>query len=196
VFSAINDTGLAVATLDVYDSADGSPMFNAAGVPLTLAFRRIVEECTTVAEAEALIRSIRPTTWMNLAVCDREGAAVFEITPNNIGRRDPESGVLACTNHFRTAGLTVEEDCWRFPRLMEAAEQKPLTVEAVRERLHAANQGKFTLQTMVFEPKELAVHLAFGKPPTSDDPLTRIDLKPLFEGESQKPTISLPLAAP
>jgi isopenicillin-N N-acyltransferase-like protein len=196
VFSAMNDSGLAVATLDVYDSADGSPMFNAAGIPLTLAFRRIVEECTTVAEAEALLRSIRPTTWMNLAVCDRDGAAVFEITPKTIGRREPESGVLACTNHFRTAGLTVEEECWRYPRLMEATKQEPLTVEAVRERLHAANQGKFTLQTMVFEPQELAVHLAFGKPPTSDDKLTRIDLAPLFEANQSQSSIPLPLAAP
>jgi isopenicillin-N N-acyltransferase-like protein len=196
VFSAMNDAGLAVATLDVYDSADGSSAFNAAGMPLTLAFRRIVEECTTVAEAEALLRSIRPTTWMNLAVCDREGAAVFEITPKNIGRRDPERGVLACTNHFRVAGLTVEEDCWRYPELMAAAEQAPLTVEAVRERLHAANQGKFTLQTMVFEPRDLAVHLAFGKPPTSDDTLTRIELAPLFKAEPSRPAVALPLAAP
>ena len=196
VFSAMNDAGLAIATLDVYDTADGSPAFNAAGMPLTLAFRRIVEECTTVAEAEELLRSIRPTTWMNLAVCDRDGAAVFEITPKTIGRRDPESGVLACTNHFRTEGLTVQEDCWRFPELMAAAKQEPLTVEAVRERLHATNQGKFTMQTMVFEPRDLAVHLAFGKPPTSDDKLTRIELGPLFEAEQVQSAVALPLAAP
>lgn len=196
VFSAMNDAGLAVATLDVYASGDGSSMFNATGMPLTAAFRRIVEECTTVAEAEALLRSIRPTTWMNLAVCDREGSAVFEITPTHIGRRDPESGVLACTNHFRTEGLTVNERCWRYPRLMAAAKEEPLTVEDVHRHLHEANQGEFTLQTMIFEPRDLAVRLAFGKPPVSDDELTKIELAPLFKAEAAKPAVVPVLAAP
>jgi hypothetical protein len=195
VFTAMNDAGLTVATLDVYDTADGSPAFNGTGMPLTMAFRRIVEECTTVAEAEALLRSIQPTTWMNLAVCDRQGSAVFEITPKTIGRRDPESAVLACTNHFRTDGLTVHESCWRYPRLMAATNEAPLDVAGVQQHLDEANQGEFTLQTMVFEPQELAVHLAFGKPPTSDDKLTRIDLEPLFEADA-KPAALLPLAAP
>jgi hypothetical protein len=33
---------------------------------------------------------------------------------------------------------------------------------------------------MVFEPKTLKLHVAFGPPPTSDDKLTAIDLAPLF----------------
>jgi hypothetical protein len=33
----------------------------------------------------------------------------------------------------------------------------------------------------VFEPRELVLHLAIGAPSTSDDELTRIELKPLFE---------------
>ncbi len=183
VVSGMNDAGLAVATLDVYQSADGSPGFNAAGTPLAFVFRRILEECTTVAEAEALLRSERPTTWMNLAVCDRDGTAVFEITPKHIGRRDAERGLLACTNHFRSGGLCVDDDCWRYERLTQAADQSTFSVDDVQARLHAANQGDLTLQTMVFEPRELALHLAIGPPPTSDDALVRIDLAPLFAQE-------------
>ncbi|HYO24670.1 MAG TPA: C45 family peptidase, partial [Lacipirellulaceae bacterium] len=109
VVSGMNDAGLALATLDVYETADGSSAFNAAGTPLAFVFRRILEECATVAEAEALLRSEKPTTWMNLAVCDRNTSAVFEITPAHIGRRGAEGGVLPCTNHFRTAGLAPRE---------------------------------------------------------------------------------------
>ena len=185
VFSGMNDAGLAVATLDVYESADGSSAFEPTGTPLAFVFRRILEECTTVAEAEQLLRSERPTTWMNLAVCDRDSSAVFEITPTHIGRRDPDDGVLPCTNHFRTSGLAVEEHCWRYPKLAAAAQAPSLTVDDVRSYLHEANQGELTLQTMVFEPRTLTLHLAIGTPPTSDDPLTAIELKPLFGGSNE-----------
>ena len=137
-----------------------------------------------MAEAETLLRSEHATTWMNLAVCDRDGAAVFEITPAHIGRRDAEDGVLPCTNHFRTEGLAGREPLLALPasgRSRRRSRRWPSTRCA--SYLHAANQGELTLQTMVFEPRELALHLAIGLPPTSDDALVRIDLAPLFDAE-------------
>jgi predicted choloylglycine hydrolase len=182
VLSGMNDTGLAVATLDVERSADGSRKFNPKGTPLAFVFRRILEECTTVDQAERLLKSETPTTWMNLAVCDRDGGAVFEITPDNIGRRDDEHGIVRCTNHFRTEGLTVGEQCWRYDALMKGDDPtEPADVEVIHKALHNANQERLTFQTMVFEPRELVLHLALGEPPSSDDPLTRIDLAPLFK---------------
>ena len=178
--SGMNDAGLAVGTLDVEQSADKSRKFNPTGVPLAFVFRRILEECTTVDEAEALLKSIKPTTWMNLTVCDRDGGATFEITPDHIGRRDDEEGLVRCTNHFRCEGMSVGEECWRFDQLADVP-NKPLDVAAVQQRLDAANQGDLTLQTMVFEPRALVLHLAIGKPPVSDDPLVRIELAPLFK---------------
>jgi hypothetical protein len=117
---------------------------------------------------------------MNLAVCDANGGAVFEITPDNIARRDDDQGLIRCTNHFRAEGLSVGETCGRYDALGELA-AAPLDVDDVHSRLHAANQERLTLQTMIFEPRELVVHLALGEPPSSDDPLTRIELAPLFE---------------
>ena len=180
VFSGMNDAGLAVATLDVYRSADGSLKFDAAGVPLAMVFRRILEECATVAEAEALLQSVKATTWMNLAVCDPESSAVFEITPKSTARRDSTEGLLACTNHFRTSEKAVDSNCWRYPRLCSISPSARLTIDDVQDRLHSANQGELTLQTMVFQPRQLTLHLALGSPPTSDDALQRIDLAPLF----------------
>jgi hypothetical protein len=179
--SGMNDAGLALATNDVEQSADGSRKFNPQGTPLACVFRRILEECTTVDEAEKLLKSVTPTTWMNLAVCDSQGGAVFEITPDNIARRDDQQGVVRCTNHFRAAGMTVGEECWRFDALGEYGDAAKLDVAAIHDRLHAANQERLTLQTMVFEPRELVLHLALGEPPSSDDPLTRIELSPLFQ---------------
>jgi hypothetical protein len=178
VFSGMNDAGLAVATLDVEESADGSLKFNAKGTPLAFVFRRILEECATVDEAEKLLKSEKPTTWMNLAVCDREGGAVFEITPDHIARRNSEQGMLRCTNHVRTAGLSTGESCERYDKLLGNFQQDKLDVEDVHVRLDNARQDRLTFQTMVFEPRELVLHLALSEPPSSDKPLKRIELRP------------------
>jgi hypothetical protein len=181
VLTGINDAGLTVAALDVEQASDGSRQFNPSGTPLAFVFRRVLEECTTVDEAETLLKSESATTWMNLAVCDRDGAAVFEITSDNVARREAEEGLLRCTNHFRTKLLSTGETCGRYNKLRENLTASPLDVEAVHARLNAARQDRLTFQTMVFEPRELIVHLAIGDPPSSDDPFTRIELRRFFE---------------
>jgi hypothetical protein len=51
--------------------------------------------------------------------------------------------------------------------------------------LHAVNQGDQTLQTMIFDPINLRLHLAFGKRPSSAGKLREPDLAPLFAGETR-----------
>jgi len=172
----MNDTGLAIATLDVYETGNRSPQLEPTGVPLLLLFRQILEECATVAEAEALITRTKATTWANLAVCDSQGGAVFEITPTEVARRDANAAILPCTNHFRAAGLVVDTQCWRYDRLCAARSALKLDVKAVHGHLHDVNQGELTLQTMVFQPRELVLHVAFGAPPSSALPLKRLAL--------------------
>ncbi len=183
VFSGMNDAGLCVATLDVYESADGSSHFDPTGVPMALVFRQILEECTTVPEAEALLKRTHATTQANLAVCDREHGAIFEITPKQVVRRDAENALLPCTNHFRMPGLAVNEECWRYDRLQVAGEKPSLAVADIQAALHQANQGELTLQTMVFEPRELVLHLSLGTPPSSAHKMHRLELKNLLLSE-------------
>jgi hypothetical protein len=196
--SGMNDAGLAVATLEVYATKDQSPRLDPKGVPYTLCFRRLLEECTTVAEAEQLLRSLPRTTMNNLAVCDKKGGAVFEITSRNVVVRRADDGLCACTNHFRSKDLCVAKEmiCDRYPRLLDtpaeilaekirANGQAPalsrLGLADVARKLNASNQGDLTLQTMIFEPASLRLHLAFGKTPSSALPLKPLDLAPLFK---------------
>jgi hypothetical protein len=51
----------------------------------------------------------------------------------------------------------------------------------IRQRLHAANQGPDTMQTMVFEPAARVLHLAVGEGPTSAKPLAKLELGKLFD---------------
>jgi isopenicillin-N N-acyltransferase like protein len=179
--SGINDAGLALAVHEVFLSRDGAPMFNPQGVPYTFLFRRILEECATVDDAEKLLRGAERTTLLNLAVCDRKQAAVFEMTPRSVAVRRPENGVLACTNHFRTPELAVLRMCRRYPVLARSRFELPMSVEDIHNKLHAVNKGRLTVQTMIFEPKPLILHLAAGTCPSSALPLKKIELAPLFK---------------
>ncbi|MEM8943689.1 MAG: C45 family peptidase [Planctomycetota bacterium] len=183
VISGMNDAGLAIATLDVEATSNGSPQFDPSGPPMMLVFRQILENCETVAEAEALLENTKATTWANLAVADTKTSAVFEITPTEVGRRDAVSGILPCTNHFRCEGLAANTTCSRFESLLTATSTDTLSIGDVHQHLDEVNQDQLTLQTMIFEPRELMLHLAIGKLPSSKSPLVRINLSELFTTE-------------
>lgn len=183
VVSGMNDAGLAIATLDVYSSADGAPVFDLRGVPLALTYRRILEECSSVEEAQTLLESTQRTTYMNLAVADRKSAVVFEITPKSVGVRRPEGQVLRCTNHFELPDLTTNVGCLRYYTLGKLAEfkgEQKYSLAEVQRAMHAVNQGEMTFQTMVFEPAALRLNVVFGPGPVSNQPLHALELAPLF----------------
>ena len=159
---------------------DGSPSFNPEGTPFALCFRRILEECTTIEEASKLLRSMKRTTCVNLAICDLKTAAVFEITPKNLFVRSSENGLCLCTNHFRTSALATSTDCPRYRVLEKSQEMSRLTLRDVAEKMDAVSQGPLTIQTMIFEPAFLRMHLAIGSCPSSKLPLKKLDLAPLF----------------
>jgi isopenicillin-N N-acyltransferase like protein len=179
--SGMNDAGLCVATLDVYATKDDSPRFDFGGAPMMFTFRRILEECKTVKEAEALLKKHKATTWMNLSVCDVNGGVVFEITPKNVIVRRPVAGCVSCTNHFRSAELSPSRECDRFHKLMKSREAKSLGVADVARHLHEVHQGKMTIQTMIFEPASLKLHVSLTNPPTTARTLKTLDVGKLFE---------------
>jgi isopenicillin-N N-acyltransferase-like protein len=189
VVSGMNDAGLCVAVLEVYDAKEGEPHFNPKGVPYALCNRRLLEECTTIVEAKKLLESMPRTTLLNLAVADRTGAAVFEVTPKQVVLRPSVRGVCACTNQFCTEEVKPARPSNRFDSddrleiLDKAREAKnKLGVEDLHKYLHAVNQGGQTLQTMIFDPANLRLHLAFGQRPSSAGKLHELDLAPLFAG--------------
>ena len=152
------------------------------GTPLLLSFRRVLEECATVAEAEQLLRSMSRTTSCCLTVCDKAGGAVFEITPNSLVVRKPDNGVTCCTNHFRSEPLQIEKTCWRYELLKPlCADTCKCGVTDVFDRLDDVQQGRATLQAMVFEPAARVLHLAYGEGPATRRDPHRLELGKLFD---------------
>jgi hypothetical protein len=182
VLTGINDKGLALADLTVNDASDGSPRLDPTGIPYALAMRRVLEECATVDEAEKLLRSLKRTVRQNIAICDANRGAVFEITPKTLVVRPEAEGFCACTNHFRSKELSTWTDCKRYATLDKTRGVAKLDVAAVSKQMDAVSQGNWTLQTMVFEPATLKLHLAYGPGPATRLPLKTVDLASLFGG--------------
>lgn len=181
--SGMNDKGLSVAVLEVYSSHDGAPKYDPKGRPNFFTFRQVLEECATVDEAVKLIRETRRATLANLMVCDRNGGVIIEMTTKSVVVRKSDDGVCPCTNHFRSPELATSLICDRYDRLLKAEKLPKLGLPEISATLDAVNQRNFTMQTMVFEPAALKLHLALGQPPTSALPLKEMDLGPLFRGE-------------
>jgi hypothetical protein len=179
--SGMNDAGLALAVHEIHRSADGSKQFNAKGMPCLFLFRRALEECTTIEEVEKLLGQNSRTTFFSLALCDRNGGAVLEATPETLLLRRGENGICACTNHFRGKSLMVSDKCSRYTKLMESKKIERLDEADVAAKLHEVNLGKRTVQTMLFEPASLRLHVAMGKCPSSGEKMKTLDLRPLFE---------------
>jgi hypothetical protein len=178
--SGMNDAGLALAVHEVFLSRDGATMFNPKGVPYTFCFRRILEECTTVEEAEKLVRATERTTILNLALCDPHTSAVLEMTPKTVVARHAIDGILACTNHFRSDELAVFAWCPRYQKLIQSRKLGQLGIADVATKMDQVNMGRLTVQSMIFEPAAWKLHLAIGSCPASALPMKLLELKPLF----------------
>jgi isopenicillin-N N-acyltransferase like protein len=184
VISGMNDAGLCVTMNEIsLKKSKEKQEFNWKGTPILFAYRRVLEECGTVAEAEKLLRGMERTTTCCMTICDKNGGAVFELTPKGVEVRTHENGVCCCTNHFRCEKLCLDAKCARYDKLspLQAKDGPKLGVKEVLAELDKVNQGKNTLQCMVFEPGERVLHLSYGTGPATKIAPTKLDLGKLFD---------------
>ncbi len=192
--SGMNDAGLALAVLEVFQIKAGSKKLDRAGDPYAMCYRRILEECTSIAEARQALEQMHRTTTTNLALADRNGVAVFEVSPQRIVVRHGTNGTTACANHFCTGPLrprvpiNPSHSFERF-RTLQAAGQVPYPLDLVdlQADLHAVSNRDETLQSMIFEPCRLRLHLAIGACPAANLEMKTLDLAPLLKADSAAP---------
>jgi isopenicillin-N N-acyltransferase like protein len=179
--SEMNDAGLTLAANDVRESKDGAPRLEPSGTPLAVAGRRLMEECANLQQADKWLAGFKPTTSGSLILCDAKGGIVYEFTPKNKIVRQAEDGICMCTNHFRTKELAVSKECDRYEKLQKSSQKAKLGVDDVAKAMHEVHQGEMTMQSMVFEPARLRIHLAIGPGPVTKQPLKLLDCAPLFK---------------
>lgn len=170
-FSGMNDAGFCIASHEVFTPTKDRT-FDPKGLPFAVCYRQLLEECATVAEAEALLRKLPRATTTLLVLADPAGGAVLEVTPDRVVRRPASPGVCACSNHFTTDGLAVSRQANAYQTVdrlkqLAAPADGPVGVAEVKRRLHAASQKELTIQTMVFEPAARRIHLSMGKGPVT-----------------------------
>ncbi|MHC4403205.1 MAG: C45 family autoproteolytic acyltransferase/hydrolase [Planctomycetota bacterium] len=182
VISGMNDAGLALATHSAGRSRGNDPALNPLGTPLYITVRRILEECASLEEAEEFLRRNKPyTKGVLLAACDAKRAVVFEMTTRQIVTREPEDHFLICTNHYRTPELCLAKECWRYETLARLWQRETLLgCSDLMQAMRSVGHEK-TIQSMVFEPKSLRLHVALGILWRWDGPFATLDLTTLFK---------------
>jgi len=178
VVSGMNESGLVLVMLEVSDPDQGLD-----GVPYQLLYRQVLEECDTARGAEELIRRAPRTTANNVVLLDGDGdSAVLEVTRSAVVRRGLETGVLCATNYFRARAPSGAWPCRRYQTVSRELARLHGRLGAVQaaEVLAMVHQGPLTMQSMIFEPGAMRVHLALGAPPTTLRPYVTLDAGRLF----------------
>lgn len=179
---------LAAAVMVVHDAKGAR-----SGLPFQLAFRRVLEDCDDVAEAEALLRKTPLTVTNNLMLADAQGdVSVLELHPEKIVARGPDDrGLVMSTNHFQSrerAELRASFTFFNSLRRLRSVEgvckgEGPLTLGNAKRALREASVV-FTTQSMVFFPEKGEVELAFVKRgPAAKGKWVRLSRKVLLGSE-------------
>ena len=66
--------------------------------------------------------------------------------------------------------------CNRYPKLIQCRKLDQLDVADVAKKMDEVNMGRMTVQTMIFEPAALKLHLAIGSCPSSALPMKLLEL--------------------
>jgi len=180
VLSAMNDAGLCCAVMEV---RDGNRCFDA--LPSVLLFRRIMEEAVTVEEGLRILEKEKKAASNNLILLDASGSAVVaEIGPGRFDVRRAENGIVYSTNHHR-AGKANPPGCRRYSYLTRFCKKHrgELDVALLKKALHMVNQGVISVQSMVFEPETLTLHLSMGELPSTGGEYKILLLKHALEAK-------------
>jgi hypothetical protein len=185
--SGMNDAGLTVAILESFQARVGIKRFDRCGTPYALCYRRLLEECSTVDQAIALLATMHRASMTNLILADKKTVAVAEVTPERIVVRGPENGCCICTNHFCTEKLkpivpvNITHSWQRYDILQHVADcNRRIGLSEIQKGLHAARDDEETLQAMIFDPAALRLYLAIGHCPATSGEMRGLDLEPLF----------------
>jgi predicted choloylglycine hydrolase len=193
VYSGMNDKGLSLANTT---SVNAKQSIAIEGMPPGLLYRYLLENCATVEDAKKELSNLKHNVLCasTLMICDAQGKAIVaELGPGGVAIREPKGTIIYATNHFLTEKMKeTDVSCWRYAKFEEVEKKnEKLDTESMKKILQAVVQEGATLHSIIFEPADKKIHIAFhkrGKPAaeTKYSLLTVNDLFPGPAGQDEK----------
>jgi hypothetical protein len=175
--AGLNEKGLAVGAT----AGTTGLGYNPNGLSSMILFRRVLEEASTTAEAEKILKDAKVTVATTLMVLDAKGGNLLaECSPQKIIFRRPEKGTLHATNHFVSPELFQKVDCPRFKWLDENFKGHGGIDEEFMKKSLAAAAPSINLQSMIFYPARRSLLLATGTLPAAKGTFIPLDSGVLF----------------
>ncbi|MBI3854422.1 MAG: hypothetical protein HY293_01890 [Planctomycetes bacterium] len=175
--AGINEKGLAAGATAGVPGNGYAPN----GLSSMMLFRRVLEEASTAAEAEKILKGAKATVATTLMVLDPKGGNfVAEISPEKVAFRRPEKDTLHETNHFRSPELFQKVDCPRFRWLDENFKGKSGIDEEAMKKALAGAAPSTNLQSMIFFPTRRSLLLSSGTLPAAKGTFAPVGADQLF----------------
>lgn len=164
-----------------------------SGMPALIMLRHLIQNASTLDEAEAILRNAARFAGYNIMVTDGKTneARLIEVAYEKLGTKSPENGLLISTNHFITkelAGNNIESSQFssspsedRFNRLVELANlgHGKIDMDAARIFIHDNGvQVTGTVQTIVFKPADSLIWVWSRN--RAEDDFVKLDVKKLL----------------
>ncbi|HZE99262.1 MAG TPA: C45 family peptidase [Planctomycetota bacterium] len=175
--AGLNEKGLAAGATAGVSGSGYAPN----GLPSMMLFRRVLEEASTAAEAETMLKGAKVTVSTTLMVLDAKGGNfVAELSPEKVAFRRPEQETLHETNHFRSPELFQKVDCPRFRWLDEHFKGRTgIDEEGMKKALAGAAPG-INLQSMILYPSRRSLLLSSGTIPAAKGAFAALSAEDLF----------------
>lgn len=107
-------------------------------IPITILLQQLLERCANVEEALTFIKAFRYPNGAILTIADASNRAIcVELTPEHIGIRTPQDGILVATNHYLT-----EVKSYEIPYNAKF-KSKNLPKELKGKRVHESSEKRY-----------------------------------------------------
>ncbi len=181
VVTGMNGEGLFSAELVVLNGPVPDREAALEGIPYPILQRRILEECGTLAEAEALVRASPRTVAQNLLLADPKAGEVLECGSGACALRPQVNGLVVVTNYYGERTTPPQGDpryeglCTSFAKIAGGTVDADSMEKAIRGASDKGISSMLNLQCGVFLPATLEVRISLSRPSAARRPMTLLD---------------------
>ncbi|MCA8915686.1 MAG: hypothetical protein KDB90_09765 [Planctomycetes bacterium] len=199
--TGVNTHGLALSMMLVYGHQSDEHL---DGQPFPLVFRRLLQECASVRQADSLLQTKPHCTATNLILADAtRTAARFQLPPNDVvvEYTSKDHPATACTNHYHERRIKRFAFTWfssavRYGKLRKRiATGKQIDVQDIKDMLQATGIPSINLQRVIMRPEKLGIEVSFDNNGTGPGRWIELPRELLFPGVAAAAENTLPAEA-